>query len=326
MRYTNRPAFIKAIQSSSPNHLSRIYLVLITNDFERGKAIDAILRQLGNTPPCRFDANCDLNKCLEHLSTTSLFGEEPIAILDEVEKLTKSELQRIPLAIAYGYLILSARGKTPLLPACEKAGIVLDMLEEKPWDKEKRLAQELHFAAEQAGKRLAPEVPLLLFERLEKDSATLHSELHKLICYVGDAFEITASDVLALTQQNQSQTLWQMAEELVWEQRQRGLFDDGDFHALVPAIRAQLQLGLKIAALLETNTAREQWGRALGKVYPKTLDKRTSEAARLGSRYFAAGLKKLFKIELLSRTESNAYGALLDLFRMQLKAICTQVN
>jgi hypothetical protein len=69
---------------------------------------------------------------------------------------------------------------------------------------------------------------------------------------------------------------------------------------------------------LDMNASREEWNKALPKVFPKTLEKRTNQAQRLGSRYFSKGLIELFDIELKSRTGANQYGALLDLFRSKL--------
>lgn len=316
MRYTNRSFFLKAVKNNSV----RIFCAAVADDFERGEIFEAILKILAAPDRTlqRFSAAAlDWSSFYAHLQTTSLFGGEPIAVLDEVDKLPKKqELLNLPLD--YGYLILGARAKSPFLALAEKEGLVLDLLEEKPWEKEKRLSEELYARANQAGKSLSPEVLPMLFDRLDKDSALLQSEIDKLICYSGDEHRITGADVQAISSTNRTYSFWQTAEELVWEGKPLGSFDDSSFHPLIPSIRSQLQLGLKISTLIEFGTARDEWSQVLGRVYPKTLDKRTSQAARLGSAYFSRGLKALFDIELLSRTGSQQYEALLDLFRTQL--------
>lgn len=320
MKYSNRAGFLKAVKSSSPDHLSRVYLVAVGDDFERAQVIASILRYL-ETPErsvAHFSgADFSARAFYEHMQTTSLFGGEPIAVLDGVEKLSKADALAL-LPVRYGYLVIGSRGKTPLTGPAEKEGVVLDALEEKPWEKEKRLSDEVHSRAANAGKTLAPDAAALFFEQLDRDSAVLISEIDKLICYTGDRTRIEARDVLAISASNKSYTNWQTAEELVWEGRELGMLDEGAFHALVPSLRSQLQLGLKIACLLEKNAPREEWSEALPRVFPKTLEKRTTQAARLGRRYFHLGLKALFEIELQSRTGSQQYAALLDLFRTKL--------
>lgn len=298
--------------------MSRVFLVTVPDDYERLQTLDALAAFLGQSAHRFTGADFNQRAFSDQLQTTSLFEGEPVTLLDEIEKLSKKEAQQLPTQLSYGYLIYGSRSKTPLAASIEKEGFVLDLLEEKPWDKEKRLAAELQAKASSAGKTLSPEVIPLLFDRLDKDSGLLESELEKLICYTGDESRIAAEHVLAITSISRTHTFWQMAEELIWEGIAIAPLDDAAFHPLLPSLRSQLQLGLKIAALLETGTAREEWSQVLGRVYPKTLEKRTSQAARLGQSYFARGLKTLFEIELASRNNSTSYAALLDLFRTRL--------
>ena len=202
----------------------------------------------------------------------------------------------------------------------EKEGVVLDLLEEKPWDKEKRLAEQLIDRAKNAGKRLSADAAHLLFERLGTDAALLDSEIDKLICYVGENPAIAREDILRLSPASRTATLWQTAEEVIWEGGEFPSLDSTAFHGLIPALRSQLHLGLTLATLIEEKCPSDQWSRYLPKLWPKTLEKRSSQAARLGSSYFRKGLDKLFEIDLLSRTNSTQYRALLDLFRVQIHA------
>lgn len=321
MKYQNLKAFQKHLASAAPHNLCRMYLIAIHDDFERMKAFDAILAYLV-TPPTRFSgADCDLRAFLDAMQSGSLFGES-IVILDEVEKFSKKQLQTLcdHLGTPVGYVFFGARSKTALAPLVEKEGIILDLLDEKPWDKEKRLAEQLNDRAKNAGKRLAPDATPLLFERLGVDPALLESEIDKLICYVGNRPTITREDILCISPASRTATLWQTAEEVIWEGGEFPFLDATAFHGLVPALRNQLHLGLTLATLIEEKCPGDQWNRYLPKLWPKTLEKRSSQAAHLGAPYFRKGLEKLFDIELLSRTYSTQYRALLDLFRAQIHA------
>ncbi len=320
MKYQNLKSFQKHLASAAPHHLCRIYLVSVSDDFERAKVIDLILSYI-SIPASRYSAaDCDLRDCLDAMQSLSLLGES-VVVLDEVEKLSKKQLELLGnrLSSPAGYVLLGSRSKTAQLTAVvEKEGVVFDLLEEKPWDKEKRLAEQLVERAKNAGKRLSPEAAPFLIERLGADSALLESEIDKLICYTGERPLIGREDILAISPASRTATLWQTAEEVIWERGEFPVLDSSAFHGLIPALRNQLHLGLSLSTLIEEKCPSDQWSRYLPKLWPKTLEKRSSQAASLGTAYFRKGLEKLFEIELLSRSNSTQYRALLDLFRAHI--------
>lgn len=312
MRYQNFKSFEKHLASAAPHHLCRLYLVIAGDDWERSKILQSLLR----SAPGGYRADS-----LDALESPSLFGGEPLVVLDGVEKFGKKEAQalsdRMERGLSFGYLFLGASSKTSLSAAVEKEGVVLDLSEEKVWEREKRLAEQLMDRMASAGKRLAPDVPPLLFERLGMDAALLDQEIDKLLCFAADRPTVERADVFRISAANRNSTLWQVAEEIVWERK--GELLDGDlFFGLMPALRFQLQLGLKIASLMEEGIPSEKWASYLPRIWPRTLEKRREQVAQLGTSYFAKGLDFLFRVELLSRTGSNQTGALLDLFRASL--------
>lgn len=320
MRYQNLKSFQKHLTSAAPHNLCRLYLIAIQDDFERIKTLNAILSYLAPLPTRFSGSDCELREVIDAMQSQSLLAEEAVVLLDEVEKLSKKQLQTLGdcLMTFTGYLLLGSRSKVALANTVEKEGIVLDLLEEKPWDREKRLAEQLADRAKSAGKVLSPDGAALLLERLGTDAALLESEIDKLICYVGERSSLNWEDIQQITPASRTSTLWQTAEELVWEGRELPLIDTSAFHGLIPALRSQLHLGLTLATLIEEKCPADRWSRYLPKLWPKTLEKRSSQAARLGSLYFRKGLEKLFEIELLTRTNSTQYRALLELFRAHI--------
>lgn len=325
MRYTNTNSFLKHLKEATPHHFSRVYSIAISDPFDRAKMLDALLAAIVMPTHVveRFSgSDLDMRAFFDRLQTPSLFGGEPVIVLEEVEKLTKAQLTPLTPLLSkppsFGYLLLGVGGKSPLLGPAEKGGVILDLLEEKPWDKEKRLLEQMEQHARLAKKQLAPLVAPFLLERLGPDSAMLEQELSKLFCYVGDRVAIERADVEAVGSQNRSFTAWQVAEELIWEGRLSQPLDESLFHALLPLLRSQLQTGMKISALLEANAPREEWDRALPRMFAKTLQKRSAQAALLGAPYFSRGLKALFELELQSRGDVEDWGALFDRFRTQV--------
>jgi DNA polymerase-3 subunit delta len=320
MKYQNVKAFQKHLASAAPHHLCRFYLIAIADDFERAKILDSILTYLPAIPHRLSGAHTDLRDCLDAMQTLSLLGES-VVILDEAEKFSKKELETLvsSLSNAAGSVLFGARSKVALLAAAvEKEGVILDLLEEKPWDKEKRLSEQLMERAKKMGKRLQLEAAALLLERLGTDAALLESEIDKLICYVGDRSSVEREDILKICLTSKASTLWQTAEEIIWNEGEVPPVDSATFHGLIPILRNQLHLGLTLATLIENKCPSDQWSHYLPKLWPKTLEKRSSQAARFGSSYFQKGLEKLFEIELSSRSGSTQYQALLDLFKGQI--------
>ena len=168
------------------------------------------------------------------------------------------------------------------------------------------------------GKQLSFDVIHFIIERLGLDPAQLESEVDKLVAYVGERKEITRDDVLKISPMNRSSTLWATAEKVIWERGEFPSLDSMSFHALIPALRNQLHLGLTLANLIEKKLSADEWNQYLPKLFPKTLEKRSSQAGRLGSKFFQKGLSALFDIELTSRTNSSQYRSLLTQFQANL--------
>ncbi len=316
MKYTNLKAFQKHLESASPHNFCRVYLIAIPDDFERNKGLDLILSYIKGEAVRFAGSDFEMRDYLDATQSGSLFGSS-VVLFDELDKVGKKEVQLIGDALSKSgaTLLFGTRSKTPIAPLIEKEGVILDLLEEKPWDKEKRLIDQLMERGKNGGKRVSSEVPPLLIERLGADPALLDSEMDKLICYTGAQPQITRDDVLQISPASRTATLWQTAEEVIWEGGEFPPLDSASFHGMIPSLRSQLHLGLSLATLIEEKVPSTEWSRYLPKLWPKTLEKRSSQSARLGSHYFRKGLEKLFEIELLSRSQSTQYRALLDLFR-----------
>ena len=322
MKYTSRTAFLNQVRSSTSSGFpSRIYWVGIPDEYERTEVIETLsqMLQASGTIAQRFSGQgLELKELSDHLHSSSLFGGEPLAIIDDAEKIVKANVNSLSQVFphSFGYLIFAAKSKSPLSDTVEKEGVVLDLVSEKSWEKERRIEQQLDARVKQAGKLFGSGALRFLLDRIDLDVGLLEREIDKLICYIGDRPRIETSYIEAIAASNRSFTIWQTAEEWIWEGT--GRTDELLFHPLIPALRAQLQLGLKIATLLQENASRDEWAQALPKIFPKTLEKRTTQAQQLGSLYFKRGLQALFDIELRSRTGSTSYGALLDLFRAKI--------
>ncbi len=325
MRYTQMAPFQKHLASAAPHNVCRVYLVSCADPFERKAVLDSLLAAV--SPPDALVVRCagaetKVRDVLDALNSPRLFGGEPIVVVDEVDKKLHDALSAwFKEPLGFGYLFLGAKGKIGGSFA-EAQGVVLDLTEEKPWDREKRLVEKLQGMAKNAGMRLNPDAAHLLLERVEGDAALMAHEMEKLVCFAADKQEITRGDVETVCKSNRNFTLWQIADDLVWERVFRAneaeMSDASFFHGLVASLRQQLATGMKMCALRGAGVPLGEWKSHFPKMWPKALEKKAEMSARLGGAYFHKGLDLLFQVELLSKSGSLPTDALLDYFRIKL--------
>jgi DNA polymerase III delta subunit len=319
MRYTNLKAFEKHLAASSPDHLATLYLILSTDDYERKCAFDAVLSVL-RAEPIRFPPSVEAKTLIDTLCTPSLFGGETVAIVDEAPaKLVERMAEWCDTEAPPGALLFGAKTKVPS-QLVEKQGAILDMLEEKPWDKEKRWTEMLYEMAKRSGKRLLPDAAAWMIEHLEQSTALMAQEMDKILCYTADRALIEKRDVEAICMKSRTFSQWQIAEELVWEKTARRSFDAEAslFHALLASVRSQLAIGAKMHALHAGGVPYQEWGSYFPKIWPRALEKKAQAASRLGAAYFNQGLNLLFEIELLAKGSAVPQEALYDLLLIRL--------
>lgn len=326
MRFTNLKVFEKHLSSSTLQQLGRLYLIASADDFERKQAMDVVLSRVMSPDGMAehlLGSEASVEKILEALDSPALFGAESVVVVDEVDKKLLDALAvQFKKPISFGHLLLGTKVKAAA-HFVEAGGVVLDLLDERPWEKEKRLVEQLHETAQAAGKQLVPSAASWMLEHIEKDSAALSSEMDKVLCYCAQKKTIERSDVEEICSNCRASTLWQIADDLVWNQLFRAngadVRDASFFHGLIASLRQQLMLGLKMHELAQQQVPFSEWNSHFPKVWPKTIEKKAQLANRLGVDYFRRGLNHLFEIELLSKSSSVPLDALLDFFRVRLK-------
>lgn len=322
-KFTQLKPFEKALHDRSLLG-KKVFLILLSAEQERAVLMQKIVSFCvpKDHDIEKFSADVEFKTISDALLTDSLFVTDKVVYLDGIENLKKKD---VDLLISFleiqkfsAHLILGAKGKTPLTKCVEKIGVVIDLAEEKPWDKEKRLVEVLTELAKQEGKWITPDAISLLISRIGSDYMALTQELSKLICFIGDRPTIERSDIFKISPVNQLETPWQMAEEIVWEDS--FLFDPSIFQSLIFALRSQLQMGLKMTSLMQDKVPFSEWNAYFPKVWPRTLEKRKQQAVQKGSLYFQKGLKSLSRMEFLSRNGNTDPNALFDLFRASLRS------
>ena len=320
MRYTNLKSFERHLLSSAPHHLSHIYVVMSTDDFERKKIITHILSYLQGTKTIFSGNGEELPQILEALTTQSLFDREPILFLEEGEKnLLTTLAKELKQGLSFGFLLIGTRCKEGSL--FERQGVILDLLGEKPWEREKRWTEQLQERAKASGKRLSLDAIAWMMEHLEPSYAVLSQELDKLLCFCAEKETIERADIETIGIKNRSTALWTLAEEIIWERKFRlpewEIRDS--FHPLLAQVRNQLFLGAKMHELHQQSVPFSEWNSYFPKLWPKLLEKRAQSIHHLGPTYFQKGIDLLFQIDLLSKSSPVPLEFLYDLFCFRMR-------
>lgn len=334
MRYQQLQSFEKQLQQAFPDHLSPIYMVVAQDPFERKniiKNILATLRRKDDSSTFIFhEANAlPIEKILEQLNTRSLFGGPTVVVLDGIEKLKKADVEVLENYLErpsrFSYLLIggsSLKSHPSLYQKGKKEVVLVDLAEEKPWDRQRRLKEWVIAQAAKEKKAFSADAAAQLLEQIGPDMPALEQELIKLVCFVGERTRIELKDVQTICSSRTASTGWQISEALVWGGRsvQQEHMDLSALLALVGQIRYQLQIGHQIAACLGQGISTHELAGYFPSLKPQMLDKYIGEVRKRKAGFFTQGLQFLFHLELSCKSSSTDPQVLFDLFTHKLYA------
>lgn len=282
MKFSDFVAFEKHLRDAYPHHFAPVYALIVPHDDERRAIADSIVMRILKAHPHMRCVRTDAIEVVDaECESQSLFGDLPVIVFDPALKGVK--LPQVPEGI---HLIL---GCPKVVSEITSDMIVLDLSKEKPWDREKRLGQQLIQKASAEGKQLERPALDYLLQAIGPEWGLLTSELDKLICFVGERSKIDLPAARSLVRPSKHQNNWQLAEKCIWERQFPSRVEAGDFPMLVGALRYQLELGYVIATDPENVSTR------FPKVRPHTLA--NLKNYRLPASYFKKGLVALYEAE-----------------------------
>lgn len=339
MKYDNVRAFEKHLESASPQHFAGIYLILGKEPVEIKEATDLLLRHL--LPQGRdlglyiFEGpSSTASEILTELNSISFLAQKRVIWIQQADKLKKEVQESLETYMnrppRQTFLILTAttlhKGST-FYKKCEKAGVVLEIPELKPWEKEKRVTEWLSKKAVEARKVMSHQVCQFLVKQMGSDQALLVQEFEKLLCYIGDRGEITFQDVGTICTSLNVESVWQLGESIFRFNTPsavhicQGLLNEGN--ALLPLlrqIRSQFQTGYQIGTILA------QGGKAsdIMQEYPymkgQILERNIQQAQQYGLEKYRQGLLALDEAEMQSKSSQMEDDLLAELLMIKLSA------
>lgn len=336
MKYQSAQAFEKHLKEAYPDHLSLVYIVACPFEFERKRLVNKILswfqkRDSRLTLNRRSAATVSLQELLEPFQSQSLFPEQSCVILSEVEKLKKPGLEALASSVAHPsssrihrLVILesaSFKNLSDLYHTCKKEVVVLDLSDEKPWDRQRRLKEWLVEKVAEEKKKISTEATAFLFEQIGYEWSCLEQEIEKLICYIGARGTVELKDVEAICSSRPLTTGWERAEQMVWGKEIPPADPLMDLSALLMQmgqVRYHLQLGGQLAAYVERGATSHEIQKALPQLKPAHFDRYLSFTRQRKSPFFREALAVLFELDLLSKSSSLDPDFLWDYFASKI--------
>lgn len=339
MKYTNLRALEKHLEGASPNHFSNVYMLLVKDSFARKLVVDRLLEFLlkGEKNPelCLkvFEGDqLDPDVILEELNAQTLFSQKQIIFVALSEKPSKSLSKALedycskPSRSAY--LVISSAAvnhSTNFYKNAEKSGVILEIAEEKGREKERSLIEWATAKVTAAGKKIESQACQYLLQQLGTDQATLHNELEKLLCYIGDRPTITAQDVSAICASINIETIWQLGEAIFKRDApaalriSKAMLDDGTaFLALVRQIRNQFQTEFQVCSILANGGGSSDISRQFPYMTGFILDRHQKMAQSYGMQHFKKGMQQIDTIEVMAKNSALDHNFLAEMLIMKL--------
>lgn len=329
MKYNNLRAFEKHLEGAYPSHLAPVYLLLAKDDFQRKEAYHRLIHHLlgGQVNPLAlrvFDEDkIDIDKVIEELQSLVFFSTKRIIVIEHAENLLKPATERLlsyyeqPNPSLFLVLIgTSISAATSFYKKSEAIGVILEIPEEKPWEKEKSLKEWIDKKMANLGKQIDPQANQMLLKQIGTDQAILNQEIEKLACYVGERRQVQVQDVNAVCISVNVENVWQLGEAIF---RRDGaaalrialaLIQEGTpLLILLRQIRSQFQTDFQVCTILSQGGNAVDVGKQFGYMKGQILEKHIQLAKNYGIERFRKGILLIDDAEFASKNSSmeNAY-------------------
>lgn len=330
MKFSSLVAFEKHLQDSfsSPS-----YLIATSDADERGMILSQVSSHLLKKYPDSqitviSQQDDPFAQLCATLSTIPLFSSHIILRIDDASIFSKKQIETLHSFIkkpsTFAFLLIgtsSLKEFSSLSSQAKEELVTLDLSQEKPWDKVKRLKSWIQKRCFDEGKKISLPLVDLIMDSCGADVLLLEQELVKLFTFVGERKDITEQDIRSVCVNYVMPTGWQMAEQLVFEGRvlsQDASFSLADFIPLLGQLRYHFVTGRQVAFYVARGAGKEEIASHMPQVRQMLLDKYIQLTKALPSTFFDEALRSLFKVELLSKNSSLAPQLLLDYLTAEL--------
>jgi DNA polymerase-3 subunit delta len=339
VKYDNLRAFEKHLESAAPQHFAPIYTILAKEEAALKEAAYILIKALLPDQKNRDLHLLQFHTPPEQHSTIfmeadafSLFASKQVIWLQQADKFKKEQMDLLLTYLQRSslphYLIFSASNlnKNSLFyKVLEKEGVVLELSEMKPWEKEKGLMEWLQRLVAKEQKVMAPSTCQLFIHRCGVDVPMLQQELYKLFCYVGERQQIVPQDIEAICVATNTHTIWQLGEALFyWNSAvalniSHALLRDGQpLLPLLRQLRSQFQTHYQIATVLAQGGTAQHVIQDFPYMKGQILEKHLHMVQSYGLSYLKKGLLFIDAAEIQAKTVSIEDDLLIECLLIKL--------
>lgn len=335
MKYSHFAGFEKHLLAASPQNFSNLYVVLAKDENERKLSLSKMKHlfeeQLHTHWQVFHSKESNENEIFAELETLSFLQPCKIVHIEEIQHFKKATLERLEQFFTKPpkglYLILSGsdlKAHPGFYKKAEKIGIILDIAEEKPWEKEKNLQEWLLKEASALGKNMQSSAALLFIKALGSDVFLLLGELNKLCCYVGERREITSEDVKAIASITHQETSWQLGDALFKRNAplafriSRGILaQDIPFFVLLRQLRTQFQTAFQLMSMQSNSEIKEEFPH----LKETTIERYRAQAREYGYANVPEALRTIDQVEWMAKNGEDRYDFLSDFLIFKITTI-----
>ncbi|NGX61498.1 MAG: hypothetical protein K940chlam9_00984 [Chlamydiae bacterium] len=279
-----------------------------------------------SSPPILFQGeNFSLEEFIQEAETLGFLSERKLIVLEEIDLLPKETLDKLKKVFPLEGVdfLFTASNLPPSHWLVKQADQVVREKIEKPWEKERRLAEWLVHKAASQGVVLREPIASALVKGV--DANGLLSELEKLICFVGERREITLDDLRKIAISTPHETLWQFGDAILSRQTTEALKigkillegEGGSIFSLLAQLRTQFQTARKtLSAFAEGG--REEVTRLYPYLKGGLLEKKLSLFQKYGPARLAKALILLFETEVEAKNSHLDPLVLLEILTVKM--------
>lgn len=326
MKYNHLKAFEKHLESAAPLHFAPVYMILSKDDYNRKVAYESLINHIlknqvaPSTSLCVYeDEKVDIDQVLGELNSLGFFSPKRVVVVHHVQNLLKAATEKL---LAYYenpnpavYLILTATSvsaATNFYKKSELVGVILEVPEEKPWEKEKSLKDWIEQKVAGYGKQIDAPCIQLLLKQIGTDQATLHQEIEKLVSFVGERQRVSSQDVYAICITVNSENVWQLGEAIFRRDPSTALrislalLQEGTaLLMLLRQIRSQFQTDFQVCTILAQGGSGQEIAKQFGYMKGQILERHIQLANNYGLQRFRNGLILIDDTELAAKSGST---------------------
>ena len=332
MKYNNIRAFEKHLEGAFPKHLAPVYMLLSKDDFQRKSAYDTLLKYLlveqSDSLALKVydDGKVDIDAVLSELNSLGFFSTKKIIVIHQAQDLLKPAIEKL---VNYfqnpnpsSFLVITATSvaaNTIFYKKSEVAGVILDIPEEKAWEKEKSLKDWIENIFIEKGKSFDSQVSFQLLKQIGTSQALLFQEIEKLLCYVGDRKHISLQDIQDICISINVENVWQLGESIFRRDAKTALrislnllHDGTPLLMLLRQIRSQFQTDFQVCTIMVNGGTPVDVTKQFAYMKGQILDKHISFSTAYGLHRFKKGLILIDEAEASCKSASTDYAFLIE--------------